>query len=120
MKSGISRSFSCALAGVAYTVKGQRNMKIHCLAAIVSVMMGIGTAISPVEWLILVLTISAVLIAELFNTAVESVVDLVTAEYHDLAKAAKDVAAGAVLIAAASSVIIGSVIFLPKAERLLW
>ena len=120
MKSDISRSFGFAIAGVIYAVKSQRNMKIHCFAALIAVMMGVGTGISSVEWLVLVLTISAVIVAELFNTALEAAIDLVTADYHPLAKTAKDVAAGAVLITAIMSVIIGSFIFLPKAGPLLW
>ena len=75
---------------------------------------GIYFKVSKVEWAILLLTSASVLTLELVNTGIERCVDLVTKEYHDLAKAAKDIAAGAVFIMSIFSVIIGIVIFLPK------
>ena len=113
------RSFSCAIAGVSHALRSQRNMRIHCAAAALAITMGWQAAISLYEWLALVAIIAAVFVAELINTAIEAVVDLVVVEYHPLAKIAKDVAAGAVLIAAAASVVIGIMIFLPKAGQLL-
>lgn len=93
-------------------------MKIHMAAAFLAVVFGIKFTVSPVEWLILVLTIMAVLVTELMNTALEAVVDLASPEFHPLAKIAKDVAAGAVLVTAVSAVIIGSIIFCPKIAKI--
>ena len=115
----MKRSFGCAIAGVHHALRSQRNMRIHCAAAVLAITMGWVAAISRYEWLALVAIIGAVFVAELINTAIEAVVDLVVAEYHPLAKIAKDVAAGAVLIAAAASVVMGIVIFGPKVGRLL-
>ena len=70
--------------------------------------------VSMVEWCILLLTISLVLVLEMVNTAIERAVDLVTKDYYELAKIAKDVAAGAVLVASMFSVVLGVLIFLPK------
>ena len=111
-------SFGCAMAGVKYALRSQRNMRIHSAAAVAAITLGWLTAISLFEWLALVVVIAAVFTAELLNTAIEAAVDLAVAEYHPLAKIAKDAAAGAVLIAAVASVVIGMMIFLPKAERL--
>ncbi len=117
--NNIAQSFACALAGVQYAIRSQRNMRIHGVAALLAVMTGCLTAITRMEWLILILTIAAVIVAELFNTALEALVDIVSPEYHPLAKAAKDAAAGAVLVAAAASLIIGGIIFYPPLVLLL-
>ena len=76
-------------------------------------------AIDKVEWLILILTITMVLSAEIMNSAVEYLVDLSTLEYHHLAKAAKDAAAGAVLITALAAVLVGLIIFGPRLLQLI-
>ncbi len=115
----ISLSFACALAGLEYAIRSQRNMRIHGVATLLAVMIGWLTAITKTEWLILMLTIAAVLIAELFNTALEALVDIVSPEYHPLAKVAKDTAAGAVLVAAIASLIVGGIIFYPPLVLLL-
>ncbi|GED20300.1 hypothetical protein KGI01_20410 [Kurthia gibsonii] len=81
---------------------------------VVVIVAGFLTGISANEWTILLFVIAAVLSLEMTNSAIERVVDLVTDEFHPLAKRAKDLAAGAVLIAAIFSVIIGLIIFLPK------
>ena len=88
-------------------------MKIHCVMAVLVVIAGI-ILLSPVEWCICLGLFGMVMALELVNTAVESVVDLVTSEYKPLAKIAKDTAAGAVLIAAIMAAIAGLIIFVPK------
>jgi len=110
----LNKSFYFAFAGLAYAMRTQRNMKIHLAAAACTILFGLKYSVSPVEWLILVLVIMAVLVSELMNTALEAVVDLASPGFHPLAKIAKDVAAGAVLITALSAVIVGSIIFYPK------
>jgi len=107
-------SVNHALDGVSYTVEHERNFKIELVIMIIVLIAGIYFRISNVEWIVLLLTISSVLTLELINTGIERCVDLVTKEYHELAKNAKDVAAGAVFIMSIFSVCIGIVIFLPK------
>lgn len=102
-----------AFAGVR-AVCSERNFRFHLVAMVVVIIAGFLTGISANEWTILLLAIAAVLSLEMTNSAIERVVDLVTDEFHPLAKRAKDLAAGAVLIAAIFSVIIGLIIFLPK------
>jgi diacylglycerol kinase len=112
MRSGsFKESFLFAWRGILYAFSTQRNMKIHGVAAIATVILGGVLGISRLEWGILVLTIFMVLVAETINTAIEKVVDLCTQEYHLLAMIAKNVAAGAVLLASLGAVIIGIIIF---------
>ena len=110
----LRKSFSFAIAGVKYTLKTQPNMRVHLGLAFIAIMAGIVFQISSSDWLALVIVISFVFILELINTAIETLVDLYTIEYHHLAKVAKDTAAGAVMVAAGMSVCVGLIIFLPK------
>ena len=89
-------------------------MKIHCTVAVLVVIAGVILGLSMTEWCICLGLFGMVMSLELVNTAVESVVDLVTQERKPLAKIAKDTAAGAVLIAAIMAAIVGLIIFVPK------
>ena len=111
--SKLFKSFTYAFKGIC-TALEQQNMKIHVFCAIVVIIAGLVTGLSPVEWSILLIVIAIVISLEMINTAIEAVVDLASPTIHPLAKVAKDVAAGAVLVFAAASVIIGGLIFLPK------
>lgn len=113
-KDPLYQSFGYAFEGIFTCIRKERNMKIHCMAAGCVVVAGLLLGISAVEWCICLLLFGLVMALELVNTAVESVVDLVTEERKPLAKIAKDTAAGAVLIAAIMAAIIGIIIFLPK------
>lgn len=106
-------SFRYAFSGI-IAAFDEQNMKIHGFATIVVVVCGFLTGLNLLEWLILILTIALVIGAEMINTAIENVVDLASPDVHPLAKKAKDIAAGAVLLFAIASVIIGLIIFLPK------
>ena len=118
MRAGtLVSSFQYAFAGVAYLLWTQRNAKIHSALGLAAAGMGLLLGIDRYEWLALLLTITIVIAAEGVNTAIEAAVDLVSPEYHPLAKIAKDVSAGTVLITAIASVIVGMVLFLP---HLLW
>ncbi|KRN88869.1 diacylglycerol kinase [Ligilactobacillus ceti] len=109
------KSFYYALAGLKTAYKEERNFRFHILAVILVVIAGFVLQVSLSDWLWLLLSISIVLITEVINSAIESVVDLATDyQKHPLAKKAKDMAAGAVLIAAIFSLIIAAVILLPK------
>jgi diacylglycerol kinase (ATP) len=106
-------SFRYAFAGIGYLLWTQRNAKIHTALGVAAVVLGFLLRIERGEWLALVLTIVLVLAAEGVNTAVEAAVDLASPAYHPLAKVAKDVAAGTVLLTAIGAVIVGIIIFLP-------
>ncbi len=106
-------SFKYAISGLIYCFKSQPNFRIHTLATILVLTASWVFHISHLEFVVILFTITLVLVAEMLNTAVESVTDLVTLTRHQSAKIAKDVSAGMVLLSAILSVIIGLVIFLP-------
>ena len=111
-------AFGWALQGIWQAFLAERNMKIHFLATVTVIFAGWYFHVSAWQWLVLLLTIGLVLICEMFNTAIERVVDLCTSEYHPLAASAKNIAAGGVLIAAVIAVVIGGIIFLPYLSRI--
>ena len=108
------KSFKYAVSGIIYSIKTGRNIVIQLLFAVLAICLGILLKISKIEWAIIIFTIFFVIFAEMVNTAIESVVDLVTEEFSKKAKIAKDVAAGAVLIASINAVCMGLVIFLDR------
>lgn len=118
-KSSFNESLGHALDGIEYTINHERNFKIELFFAMAVTIMSFILKVSIIEWGILVLVISMVLALEMINTAIERCVDLVTKEYKELAKNAKDIAAGAVLVMSMFSVVIGIIIFLPKIINLL-
>lgn len=118
-KDPLYQSFGYAFQGIFTCVRKERNMKIHCVATVFVVIAGVILKISAIEWCICLALFGLVMALEHVNTAVEAVVDMVTEEYHPLAKVAKDTAAGAVLIAAIMAAIAGCIIFLPKIAQIL-
>ena len=114
IKRKLRKSFFFAIQGISYTIKTQPNMRIHLGIAVIAGSAGFAFHISSAEWLALVIVISFIFILEILNTAIETLVDLYTEEYHHLAKIAKDTAAGAVMVAAIMSICVGLIIFLPK------
>ena len=112
-RRGLIGSFRFAIAGIAHLFRTQRNARIHLTVGIIACGLAAWLQISRVEWGVLVLTIASVLILEGINTALEAVVDLVSPQVHPLARIAKDVAAGTVLIAAIASVGVGLAILGP-------
>jgi diacylglycerol kinase len=107
-------SFGYAFAGLAYCFRTQRNFRIHISIGLLGAVVGVLLGLSVVEWAVFAAMVTLVLAAEMVNTMIESLVDLVTQQYHPLAKVAKDVAAGIVLLTAIGSVVVGLLIFLPK------
>ncbi len=107
------KSFQHAFCGILTSFVIGRNIKVHYIAALAAILGGLYFGISKVEFLIILLVSTQVICLEMVNTAIERTVDLVTAEYHLYAKIAKDIAAGAVLVAAIFAIIIGGIIFLP-------
>jgi len=107
-------SFKYAIEGIISSFKTERNMKIHVLAMIVVIALGLFFKLNKVEWCFIIIAIASVISAELFNTAIETVVDMVSPERNPKAKLAKDIAAGAVLVVAIGAAIIGFIIFGPQ------
>ncbi|WP_328160123.1 diacylglycerol kinase family protein [Cytobacillus praedii] len=105
--------------GIRSVIMNERNMKIHLGISLIVILTGLWLSLSMLEWLFIILAIGGMLSLEMINTAIERAVDLVTDQYHPLAKDAKDIAAGAVLLYAIMSVIIGVIIFVPKIWVLL-
>lgn len=112
-------TFIHAANGILHAFRKERNFRIHVLATLLVIMLGVVITISRVEWLFVIGCCMLLLSLELLNTAIENLCDLVTEDYHPIVKIVKDTAAGAVLVAAAGSVITGLIIFLPKIIHLL-
>lgn len=108
------KSLSYALQGVFTFFKTQANAWIHLLAAVVAIISGFRFHINKAEWLAIVFAIGLVLVSEMLNTALEFLTDLASPSIHPLAKKVKDIAAGAVLVAAITSILIAAIVFLPK------
>ncbi len=117
-------SFNYAVSGIIYTLKTQRNMRIHYVAAILVLFLSLFLNFTKIELVLLFFTISLVIISEMINTAIEKTIDLYTKDYHPLAKIAKNVAAGAVLIAAVNAIIVAYLLFFdrvnPFAETMIY
>ncbi len=115
-KSGWAKfiaGFGFAFSGLWYALRTQRNARVHIAIAILAILLGIVLRISAIEFALVFVAITGVFIAEMFNTVFELCIDLASPNYHPLAKIAKDVAAGAVLLSAILSVVIGLFVFGP-------
>jgi len=111
-------SFNNAIEGLFYAVRTQRNMRIHIAIALCTLAAAIFAGVTREEALLLFMTISFVIAAEMLNTAIEAIVDKVSPEYHPLAAVAKNVAAGAVLISALNAVVVGYLVFYEKIRQI--
>ena len=107
-------SFKYAIEGFVSSFKTERNMKIHVLAMVVIVALGFYFKLNPIEWCFISTAIALVIGAELFNTAIETIVDMVSPEKNPKAKLAKDISAAAVLVFAIGAFVVGALIFIPK------
>ncbi len=105
--------FGYAFNGLGYALRTQRNVRVHIAIGALAVFMGIVFHISAIEFAMIFVAITGVFVAEMFNTVIELCIDLSTPEYNPLAKIAKDVAAGAVLLNAILAIIIGIFVFGP-------
>ena len=108
------QSFRCAIKGIMLMFREEQNAIIHLMIAIVAILAGIILNISVLEWGMIAFAIGFVLAAEAVNTAIERLVDMISPNYHEMARKIKDLAAGAVLLAALTAIIIGLIIFIPK------
>jgi diacylglycerol kinase len=115
----LAKSFACAASGMKYCVLCERNFRIHLVATAYVLALALLIDVDGTDFAILLLTAGAVIVMEMVNTAVEAVVDLASPQVHPLARVAKDVAAGAVLVAASVSVGIGCSLLWRPAKLLL-
>lgn len=109
-QQGVAQSFNHAYRGIIYAIRTQRNMRFHVVASLVVLVVSLLLGVNAIELSVLALVITVVFVTELFNTAMEFAVDLVTQEYHPLAKLAKDVSAGAVLVSSVGALLVGYLI----------
>ena len=107
-------SFNYDLEGFISSFKTERNMKFHIIIMLLVILAGVLLKIDKLEWIICTICFAIVIAGEMFNTAIETVVNMITTEKNAMAKNAKDISAGAVLILAIGAAIIGLLIFVPK------
>lgn len=107
----LSKSFSYAIQGLWFCIRNERNMRIHFVIILFVLLFSRFYDFTNTEFIMLLLTFSSVIVSEMLNTALETVVNLVSQSYHQLAKLAKDISAGAVFISAVFSVTIGVILF---------
>ncbi|MCL1868030.1 MAG: diacylglycerol kinase family protein [Paludibacter sp.] len=113
------RSFRCAFKGIFYALKNETHLKIHAVIALIVCFFGFIFKITANEWLVCLFCIGMVVAMELINTAIEKIVDFMCPQYNSLAGKIKDIAAGAVLVCAIVSAVIGVIIFAPKVIGML-
>lgn len=114
----LSDSFRNAFNGIREAFIHERNMRIHLAATLLCIILGFVFCLDAVRWSLLFIAIGLVIVTELLNTAIEKLVDMITDQYSKKAKVVKDIAAGAVLIAAAVAAILGVLVFLHPLLRL--
>jgi diacylglycerol kinase len=107
-------SFSHAFHGLHTAFIEERNFRIHLLASFLASLLGLLLGLTTTEWLLLIVTMTLVLLAELFNTAIENMLDWLEPNYHESVKTVKDLSAAAVIMAAIMAVLFGCILFLPK------
>ena len=113
MSASLAKSFRNAFTGISYVLRTQRNARIHLGITTAVVLLGAWLRLGNSQWAMLVVAVALVWTAELINTAVEAALDLFSPEEHSLAGIAKDVSAGAVLLAAAAAVVVGLLVLGP-------
>src|SRR5699024_5454486 len=107
-------SFNNAVTGILAAIKTESNLRTHFIVAILVIIMSLFFNFTRMEFLMLLFAITTVLIAEMFNTVAEKLVDMITKEYHPLARIIKDISAGAVLISALNSIVVGYLLFFDR------
>lgn len=115
MKRGnFIKSFNYAVQGIISSITTERNMKFHYLAAIGVIVFSLFFNLSRIEFMLMIFAVTFVVVMELFNTAIERTIDLITQEYHPVAKLVKDISAGAVLIASLNAVVVAYLLFFDR------
>jgi diacylglycerol kinase (ATP) len=115
LRPSVIESFNFAIEGVVHVLRTQRNMRLHFAAAVAVIVVAVAVGASKIELSVLLISIAFVLVAEMINTAVEGAIDAATTSFDPMAKLAKDIAAGAVLIASVNAVAVGYLVFAGKA-----
>jgi diacylglycerol kinase (ATP) len=115
VRPSVIESFNFAIEGVIHVLRTQRNMRLHFAAAVVVIVVAVAVGVSKIELSVLLISIAFVLVAEMINTAIEGAIDAATTSFDPMAKLAKDIAAGAVLIASVNAVAVGYLVFAGKA-----
>ena len=114
-RPSVLESFNFAIEGVIHVLRTHRNMRIHFAVAVAVIVVSVAVGVSKMELIVLLISIAFVLIAEMINTAIEGTIDAATTSFDPMAKLAKDIAAGAVLIASVNAVAVGYLVFAGKA-----
>ena len=114
-RPSIIESFNFAIEGIVHVLRAQRNLRIHFAIAVIVLVLAVAVGVSKIELIALLIAIAFVLVAEMINTAIEGAIDAATTSFDPMAKLAKDIAAGAVLIAAVTAVAVGYLVFAGKA-----
>ena len=114
-----SEKFLLAINSIIFAIKTEIHFKFHLIATGITLIMAYLFNISPIEWSMLLIIIFVVLITEMINTAIETIINLITSDYHPLAKTGKDIASGAVLLSSIMATIVGILIFYPKISTVL-
>jgi diacylglycerol kinase (ATP) len=117
LRPSVIESFNFAIEGVIHVLRTQRNMRLHFAAAVAVIVVAVAVGVSKIELSVLLISIAFVLVAEMINTAVEGTIDAATTSFDPMAKLAKDIAAGAVLIASVNAVAVGYLVFAGKAAN---
>ncbi|HEY8629633.1 MAG TPA: diacylglycerol kinase [Gaiellaceae bacterium] len=115
LRPSVIESFNFAIEGVIHVLRTQRNMRLHFAAAVAVIVVAVAVGVSKLELSVLLISIAFVLVAEMINTAIEGAIDAATTSFDPMAKLAKDIAAGAVLIASVNAVAVGYLVFAGKA-----
>ena len=114
-RPSVIESFNFAIEGVVHVLRTQRNLRIHFAVAVIVLVVAVVVGVSKIELIVLLIAIAFVLVAEMINTAIEGAIDAATTSFDPMAKLAKDIAAGAVLIASVTAVAVGYLVFAGKA-----
>jgi undecaprenol kinase len=112
-------TFKFAFEGIRTAFIQEKNLRFHTFFSVFVILLASFLSLTVLEWILILIAIGGMLVLELINSAIERVVDLITTDYHPLAKQAKDIAAGAVLIYALLSIVIGILILLPKLVKII-
>lgn len=113
-KKSLIGSFNYAVTGIITALQSEKHMRVHYLIALLVIVASLFFDFSKTEFLILLFAISLVIVAEMINTAIEKIIDMITLDYHPLARVVKDVAAGAVLIASMNALMVGYLLFFDR------
>lgn len=114
-----ARSFGYAISGLVHVLKNEKNFRVHSLFILIVILLGSYFGLSRLEWILLALAIGLVLSSEMLNSVIEELIDHLIKEHHEGVRVIKDVSAGAVLVSAMISLVVGLLIFLPRILGLL-